>query len=650
MVTLNGLRDTTHWLDYKTKTIKDNVMSIKFNANNLAELIRSHERDAFEIERNDSIDGVLLDKLNLDFTEIKGRSIVTLGEYEYLKPKEYTNNNTGVNSCTPLTKVISQGAERNSPVLVDNYDDDSSLTSQSCIYVESTDPNLNTAKLSIDYDIKFNMTEVTFWWRFDIVKVRWNETNGVFDTIDEYPLEYTVIDGIVIAGRTAERNGIAGMNTFCSYTGNYTTTVEWNEAILFRWKFGGSNWKIKFLEEHSRSFFKINEVSFGDPSPQLSTIFVHDLIERLMYIISGKKNMFYSKYFGRVQKGYKVDGFGGLISAISGYWLRAFDPTTEKYKSLTISLQDVIDSLKAVFNVGIGIESTVISERLRIEDLKYFYQPEVIVKLPYNVSKYTTSVDPDLFFSGLTFGYEQAHDYEESNGLDEPNTETDWITPIRKSELKYTKKSPIRADEYPMELTRRMPQNLYPEEDTSRDDHVWFLDLKRTDGTGFQQREWNDDRLEEMPLGIGEPETWHSFIFTPLQMLFRHAWIFRSGLEPYLNKKIKFINSKGNRNLTMKFIGKNRYSEKDDFYVSELQRSRFLPEKVEFEHVVDDDLMNLILGTTPRMVNGEMENIPNFYFKFEWKRDGITERGYLLNLKPKGNGKFTFQKANENLI
>lgn len=634
--------------DYKTKTIKDGVLSIKFDSNNLAEILKSHENAEFEIERFDSIDGIELEPLELSTTEIKGRKIVTFGEAEWLN-NSYASEFTGVNSATPFTKILSQGADRHSPVLSHAYDDDADLTSENCIYVESTDPSLNTAKVRIDYDINFTMTEVTFWWRFDLVKVRWNESLAIFEETDIKILE----GNEEFPGRTEERNGIAGMNQYVEYTGTWEVDVEWNEAILFRWKFGGTNWRINFYEGtgYRRRFYKINEVTYWDASPALSTLFVSDLAERLMYIMTGKKNIFYSKYFGRIEKGYIEDGYGGLIAVISGYWLRAFDRTTEKYKSLTISFQDLFDSVNAVFNIGVGIESTVLGERVRFEDLRYFYQPEVVVKLKGAISKWTITADPDLFFSGLNFGYENTGEYENDNGLDEPNTETEWITPIRKSTNKYTRKSKIRADELAMELTRRKPQKLYPEEDTNRDDNNWFLDLKRPTpaGSGYVQSEW-DDRLDEFPTGIFEAQTWHGFLFTPFRMMLRHSWIFRSGLEPYLGKMIKFINSKGNANLSMKFKDEILHSEKGDVFVRDVMRSKMLPEKIEFEFPVDDELMDLILSTTPKIINSELENVPNYYFKFEWQRNGITERGYLLNLKPKGNGKWTFQRANENLI
>jgi hypothetical protein len=61
--------------------------------------------------------------------------------------------------------------------------------------------------------------------------------------------------------------------------------------------------------------------------------------------------------------------------------------------------------------------------------------------------------------------------------------------------------------------------------------------------------------------------------------------------------------------------------------------------------------MDLINGTKSIEYGGEIENIPNVYFKFEYTNEnGKLERGYLLNLKPNKEGKWKMQLSNENMI
>ena len=629
--------------DHQERVIKGDILTIKFNGNKLADILKSYETDAFEIERLDSIDGKNLVPFIKNKVNLKGRSIVDRGEATFNAPAEYLPQFSGLQVVTPLTTIISQGPDRHSLIYIGEYDD-GELTEDHVIFAKTQDENLKPTEITLDYDINFHMDNVEVWWKLEIVHAKWNATYATFDEVD--------VD--ILATKTVGVDGITGMKGHFSYKGQYKATLEWNDILFIKWSFGDEHFRLRFLETDPRSFYEISSVEYYEESVGLDFAFVHDVVERLLYIITGEQDLLYSKYFGRDNHpriNYVENGFGGLIGMISGFWLRAFNPTSENYKSLTISLQDIFNDLMAVFNIGIGIESNVLSERVRIEDLKYFYQPEVVVKLPYPVGSNQSieKMDPDLFFSGGSFGYEISGDYEDKNGLDEPNVNSNFVFPIKRTDNKYVQKSKTRADERGAELTRRKPEIFYADEDTPRDASNWFLDLKKTDGQNYEQVEWID-RLDEEPTDIHSPETWRSFLFTPLQMMFRHGWIFRAGMEPYLDKYIRHTYAKGNSNVSTQFIGKKKYSEETDVLTSDIDRSRFLPETDEIEHVVTDELMDLVLGTTKRTVNGEEEDIPNYYFKMEYVKDGEIRRGYLLNLKPKGKGKWIFQRANENLI
>ena len=111
--------------DFATMVIEGNVLKIRFNNNNLTELLKTHESDDFEIERKDSIDGVILPRTKIKKIEIKGRNIVAIGE-----SKVNLNMNTievggvlyqelnipRVGNKTALTEVITSGSARHSAV------------------------------------------------------------------------------------------------------------------------------------------------------------------------------------------------------------------------------------------------------------------------------------------------------------------------------------------------------------------------------------------------------------------------------------------------------------------------------------------------------------------------------------------------------
>jgi len=352
---------------------------------------------------------------------------------------------------------------------------------------------------------------------------------------------------------------------------------------------------------------------------------------------------------------YTEDGEFGLVGLISGFWVRAFNPVTERYKSMQMSIKEGIDSLKAVFNVGVSVDTIEGKQVLRIEDLKYYYQDTVAVKLPNQITNVARDVDASMFFSAIDIGYSDGGKYENEIGLDEPNTKTEFITPLRKTNNKFTKLSKVRSDEYGMEILRRKPQESYPDEDMTGDEHNWFLDLKRPEdgGTIYTQRNWDDDRLVEEPTGVLVPDTYRAFIFTPLRMLLRHGWIIRSGMEQVVNmtKYIKYISSVANTTLSMWFLNEDApIQENDDVLVSSLERARLLPQRIKFTHPIDDDLMDWLMGTTPIMVGGEIEDVPNYYFKVQFTNEKEElETGYIISIKPKSGG-FELYKCNDNIL
>jgi len=662
--------------DFEEKSEEDNFLSIRFNSNNLETIMKSHETDVFELERDDSIDGKLIRKLYLGTNRqvhMEGRTFITAGE-----TKDYKNNLLSKNGnylsqyipndkfFTPRTEIISQGPARHSTVNAEIMDPNESLSWPSHMFFVD---NINEEE-NVDIKIKIEIDATVIMFKPD------DEMRGIFRIVEYNGTGYNVIEDIEI-GRWDDSQGRKSRryNFEHTYTGSVNNKTGF---IFFMDTYGGTDlFEFGNVEIHNYNI-QIDAKSFSSASKH-NFMFVDEAMSRIMEIITGEKDKFYSRLFGRkelnstighrinygrytrsnkgyfklVNWNYHNDGEFGFIGLTSGFWLRQFDPESDKYKSMQMSLKDTIDSLVAVFNVGMSVENVNMKQRLRIESLEHFYRDEVVIDLPLQVADLKRSTDKDLFFSGTEMGYEEGGEYENELGLDEPNTTTSTVTPLRATSNKYTQKSRIRADDYGRELIRRKPQILYPEEDTSGDEHNWFLDLKRTIGQNYVEKHWSD-RLQEEPTGILDPDSFRSFLFTPLRMLLRHGWIIRAGMEQSINleKKIKYVSKNANKTLKTFFKGEDEaLSEGGDIKAGKLKRSKFLPEKITFKHPVDRKLMDTILGSTTIDRNGEVERVPNVYFKIRFINDkGEKETGYIMEIDPKESGSFKIQKANENLI
>mgnify|MGYP003646627449 CR=1 FL=1 len=638
--------------DLGTIKKKDGKLTVKFNSNFLAEVLKSHGKDDFEIERLDSIDDEPISELEVHTTELKGRSLGGSGESKlYLTAGqnsqffEIFDDDFYDLYATATTELISRGDPRHSSVDINIISGSTDEASQ-MFFVDTEDPSLVGTNISVQWSFNtfaassFNATFKAF---FRVLE--YNSQNGTYIEVEKRE-----VFSEPIAGSFPNDN-----YTFFEYQaeGSEDFTLEYNQGVMFCYQltdlYGLGDFK-KGAVLMKRQKMVLFSQSYYDPSPSLNFVFVDQCLSRLLEIITGDSKKLISKYFGRKNDGYTEDGEGAYIGLMHGFWARAFDKTSDRYKSLTTSLDKAIKSVNIVFNTGMGITYDGFNEIVRVEDLRYFYQDKVVVRLERFVQNEEITLDEKKFYSGIELGYSRGGNYENEIGLDEPNTKTSWVTPIRRSSQKFKNLSTFRADEYGLELARRKPMELFRDEDTEQDDGIWFLDLKETEGEGYTQKDW-PDRLQQEPTGILSPETFRSFFFSPLTILRRHAWYIKGSLEPYYNKLIKYTSSLANTNLSMLFIGDTQeFTENQDLLVNDLSRSVISPEISTFTYDIDDKLWDLITGTTKIEVNGSFEDVPNFYFKFEWKlEDGTIRTGYIQEIKGKGRAKFKMMIANEKI-
>jgi len=641
--------------DFKTLDESDNAVGIHFNSNALEELINAHESDEFELGRLDSIDSEPIFPLRNKTIYLTGRNIVSVGESDVLDPGVPFNFKY---AASVKTEIIKRGHPRHSSVDTAEIPGDPIDYASNMFFVDDTTPT-EDLDAKIAWDIEFSYTAML---SASVIDVYLEIYDFDIDTDSR-----SLFDKIFIGTADVQ-------NKTYSFQGSWWGNIKHTQGFLIAYRVDGGLLYYRYATITStKSTIKINIDSFVEASTS-KFLFVDEALGRIMQIITGKPYKFYSKLFGRKRKiasrglnmfsrdsnrpdrglvaAHASDGEFGLIGLTSGLWVRKFDPRTDKYKSMQLNLKEAVESLQAVFNVGIAVENVGLEQRLRVEDLKYFYQEEVVIILPNQVTNLKRKVDESLYFSGTEIGYEKGGKYEEEYGLDEPNTKTSTVTPLRKTSNKYRQVSKIRSDYLGLELLRRKPQIDFSEEDVSGDEDNWFLDTKRSEGDNFEQKQWYD-RLASLPQGILSPETYGAALFTPLRMLLRHGWIIRAGMEQAINmlKKIKYINADNNKTLITQFIGEEPLAESGDYNVNFLERPRFLPEIVKFNHAISDDLMNKIKGSTRVEINGDFEDVPNVYFKVQYTNDeGEIETGYILNLKPKLTGEFELQRANENLI
>lgn len=650
------------YLDISTYSYEDNKVSIKFNSGGLESVLKARENEQIEITREKSIDGIPLAPLKIDEVELEGRRIFLKSDLEtkngsnYLTTYNQTNGNTrGSTYPVPLQIINNSHEELQSPIpnsRVGDNDYNRIGNGENGLMFLAVSENQRTMRVKFDikYHSKFSESPHPIYPNQTII-------TGFDD-----------INGFMFGLRLAVyKNGTSynhKQNYFLLYTNNFsdvhnqtrqftfdqTITIDAGDslALVFDQNMDGQNGHEATMRVEINNIeckLSIEENSFFEKSIS-KTLLPHELVERIVEIISNKKCV-YSDALGRTDIGYPADGIASLCGVSHGFWIRGFDAlpvSTEDelnpFKPLTISLKDFMESYAATWNLGLGIETFGNQERVRIEDREFFFNRNITMKLPNQVSKVKRSIDIDSVYSSLEIGYDKGGDYEEAFGLDEYNGTSKFTTIITRVKNVFLKISKIRADTYGKEFARRKPKIRYGTQDTRYDIDIFFNDMKRGLGSVFLERKWQDD-FAQIPTGTFSPETATNLRLSPFNLLLRHGRFIASCLQKNSTDFVSYISSNGNSKLKTKLIGGNEYAENGQIINSELARPRFTSDIIEFNHQIDFNILQMLDGYTE--INGK--KIPNMYGRIEFiNEDNEVEYGYLLNCKI-NDGNFKLLKA-----
>ena len=639
-----------------TRKIENNQLSVKFNSGGLQEDIKAREDESVEIDRLTTISGSDLDPILENEVYLAGRRIFLKSKWE-VKPLEnkaflsvYSNDgNTRSQTQGIPISLTSQSHEQAQYILPDSRGDEN-VGSTGMMFLANFD---RTRKLNIKgtgFSFKPRITESDWQWAFFKVCLT------VYKDGTDYNLKSRT--DIFHAGENSTTMPyLWDINNKTITIPDFNIPIVVNEGDSVALEFFIKADLKNYSAQRARYYVEVKEIKgtlYAEEDSRFDATtakcyLAHDLLNQLSTICANKKKVFYSDYFGRKDLGYPKDGPGAYIGMTHGFAVRGFTklpiPDPDKgienlYKPMTTSLRDAFSSLKSVLNVGVGIEEVNGKERVRVEDLSYFYNNNVTIKLPNQVKKLTRATASEYYWPSIEVGYENGGDNQEAQGLDEPNGKSNFTTFINKGKNTFSQLSKYIGGMYAMEFTRRKPLSLFPSTDTKYDTDVFLLDLKPGNNI-LEQRKWHDD-LEKPPTGIFSPETATNLRFSPFNMLLRHSWVIASGLTKFATEKIRYGSSTANSQMKTQLIGGNEYAENGDIINDELTRARFVAEWIEFEHECSFDIMQMVQGTTK--INGKV--IQNFYGTIQFINEkNQIEKGFLFNLKP-NEGKWKLLKSN----
>lgn len=304
----------------------------------------------------------------------------------------------------------------------------------------------------------------------------------------------------------------------------------------------------------------------------------HESLSRIIESITDEPDSFRSAYYGRTDSeptAYPEDGGGSLRGLASGKIIRGFPLAGN---STHINLKDAIESCLAIDGVGIGIETTGNKQRVRMEQLNYFYSPVRVAQFPY-VKDIEKSVADDFIYNELEAGYDKWAN-EELNNLDEFNTKREFTLPITQIKKRLILKAPWSASGYTIEFLRRDPYKEGTNKDNDRDNDNFVIQLRRESGELVTDK---DEDFAELN-NLISPETVYNAKLSVMRNIKRNGPYIRSGLYHQDDKFVKLAFGEGNTAFTSRLTSETEVLDETTIAVEDLGQALWLPEIYKFKH------------------------------------------------------------------
>lgn len=363
-----------------------------------------------------------------------------------------------------------------------------------------------------------------------------------------------------------------------------------------------------------------------------------DLFERIVAKITGENDLFKSTIFG-------AGGEYENIGVDNGFFARGFpdsfldDNDIEKTIQFNTSFQDAFNSYNYLEPLAWFIEVEGNKEVVRIEKATFTMKNFIGLSLASvdNIINQASKID---FFSKIVLGHKKSVEYEQVNGLEEPNGKSEFTSHIKEGDSEYSVISEYRPDPTGYELTRRFQFDSNPQKDTKFDDNIWMHDTK-VDEQGVHTHNLWADRFDSAPTGIFDPETAWNLWLSPMNRLFYgHGYSVKRGLYHFKSAKIRFASSNSNNNLRT-IIGGFELHEGGNITVGDIEKPRIEAAITNLNFKMTQEIEDTLLDFTE--VNGE--KIPNYFGLIEYLEKGDLRYGRLTKLDGDSEIKLTIQKA-----
>lgn len=295
------------------------------------------------------------------------------------------------------------------------------------------------------------------------------------------------------------------------------------------------------------------------PATTVQGFFIHDLAAYILARIGLGDDAFYSEILGSEltnARQYDEHGCFSPFVVCKGVHIRGYTLTddandnTERYtldqKSFTMSFRDWWEIVNPIFNLGLGYETVLGNQVIRVERKADFYDSSsTSVNFDY-VQQISRSYDTKRIFKKVNVGYKEWKS-EDISGIDDPQTKHIYATRLKNAGDNLVLESEAIAASYAWETTRRT--KIVKTADYKFDDKNFILHIN-TDGVSPEESpEIYEPMLDEEYTSVTNllnAETRYNLVLTPKRNLLRWADYILGCLQSYLTSSITFQEGEGN--------------------------------------------------------------------------------------------------------
>lgn len=314
-------------LDFTTLDREDSMVSCKFNADDLEAIIKSRKSEKYEVERTTDLFGNDIEPIAVRKMLLDGRKILL-------------ESKLGVRE---VDKDLSRSVQNS------RSGDTKRTTSALPMYVEyESDQNVHEPTINIFYTGNEGRAELNFYNDADRDR-KLNVTVGGDLRIEVQRVEdvrnayfavqliwYSGAENFIVKDRFTlwESYDVYGLhNKIASFSDTFEIDMLQGDSLglVYYQQAKFPNWtnfrdgEITLNMKDVDVAVSISEDSFIDPT-QSDMVLPHDVFGKLIEIVTGRDNAFYSEALGRTDIGYTADGIdtGALCGLAHGLWKRQF--------------------------------------------------------------------------------------------------------------------------------------------------------------------------------------------------------------------------------------------------------------------------------------------------------------------------------------